>query len=185
MITIGEEEARTLLRFARARIAQELGGDVAEPPDTPAGRQPGGCFVTLRWPDGRLQGCVGTLEATAPLVVHVGRTAVGAALHDPRAEPLTPADVAALEIELSVLSPLEALTVRDEAEACARLAPGRDGVVLRWSGHHATFLPQMWERFPEPLRFLGELKEKAGLPRDFWAADLEVWCYTVTAFVDP
>jgi AMMECR1 domain-containing protein len=41
--------------------------------------------------------------------------------------------------------------VRDEADACARLQPGVDGLILAWRGRRATFLPQVWQQLPNPI----------------------------------
>jgi AMMECR1 domain-containing protein len=72
--------------------------------------------------------------------------------------------------------------VKDEADAIAKLAGLRGGVVLRHRGRRATFLPQMWERFPDAEEFVSQLKRKAGFAEDFWDPELEVWHYTVAKF---
>ena len=61
-------------------------------------------------------------------------------------------------IEVSLLSPLTPVDVRDEADAIGVLRPGIDGVVLQHGNNRGTFLPQVWESLPEPERFLTELK---------------------------
>jgi uncharacterized protein len=58
------------------------------------------------------------------------------------------------------------------------LEPGRHGLVIALGPRRATFLPQVWGSLPEPERFLGELKAKAGLPRDFWSPEMQAWRYT-------
>ncbi len=66
------------------------------------------------------------------------------------------------------------------AELLERLRPGVDGVTLAYAQHRATFLPQVWERVPEPARFLELLCEKMGLPADAWRrAHCEVSTYQV------
>jgi AMMECR1 domain-containing protein len=57
-------------------------------------------------------------------------------------------------VEVSVLSPPVPFPVRDEADACARLQPGVDGLILAWRGRRATFLPQVWQQLPNPIDFL-------------------------------
>ncbi|MCS6913081.1 MAG: AmmeMemoRadiSam system protein A [Myxococcales bacterium] len=177
-------QGQALTRFARACIRHKLGGAPAERPGGSWGEHPIATFVTLRWPDGALQGCIGSLEPRRSLLEDVSHNAVAAALWDPRARPLTLPDVERLTVEVSVLSPLQPLQVRDELEARARLRPPVDGVVLSWQGRRATFLPQMWDQLPDPERFLAALKQKAGLPRDFWHPDLQLWRYSVQRFED-
>lgn len=57
-------------------------------------------------------------------------------------------------------------------------------MVVDWAGHRATFLPQVWDQLPEPADFLAHLLRKAGLSGDFWAPDLRLYRYTVTAWED-
>ena len=63
-------------------------------------------FVTL-YRGGKLRGCVGQVENPVPLAEAVARAAINSALHDPRFPPVGVEEVASLEIEISVLSPLE------------------------------------------------------------------------------
>ena len=81
---------------------------------------------------------------------------------------------------MSLLSNLERLAFEDERDALSRLRPGTDGVVFAYGHHHSTFLPQVWEELPEPVEFLAHLKHKAGLPPDFWDAEVKLARYTVS-----
>lgn len=173
-----------LPRYARAVIAAALGGPEADRPAAPELQRTAAAFVTLRRPDGALQGCIGTIEARGPLLETVADCARGAAFRDPRGVRLSLADVADLFVEVSVLSPTERVPFVDEASARAALRPGRDGVVLRWRNHQGTFLPQMWPRLGDAANFLDELKRKAGLPMDFWSREIELSRYTVEAYTD-
>jgi AmmeMemoRadiSam system protein A len=179
------DQVRALARFARARIREELGGPPAVPPLGDWCGTTAATFVSLHWhADGRLQGCIGSLEPRRALVDDVAHNAVAAALADPRAAPLSLADVDALDVEVSVLSPLERLDAPDEAAARAALRPGVDGVVLAWGRHRATFLPQMWPYLGDAATLLRELRRKAGLPDDFWSPEMAVSRYTVESAVD-
>ncbi len=144
---------------------------------------PVACFVTLHEADThRLRGCIGTLEADLPLPQAVAYFAQQAAFHDPRFTPLALAELAATEIEISVLSPLTALRVESEAELLQRLNPGIDGLELQAGVHRATFLPQVWQQLPEPQRFVAQLKHKAGLSPDSWGQDFRWWRFSVLCF---
>jgi AmmeMemoRadiSam system protein A len=179
------EAASTLARYARGCIREALGGAPVAPPHGAVYDEPGAAFVSLHAPGGRLQGCIGTLEPRQPLVEDVAHNARGAAFHDPRGSHLMLDDVDALEVEVTVLGPLEPVPATDEASACAALRPGIDGVVLGWGGRRATFIPQMWHHFADARALLAELKQKAGLPADFWAPDVELWRYTAVVAIDP
>jgi AmmeMemoRadiSam system protein A len=173
-----------LPRYARDVIRSALGGPPAERPQGEVFERPGAAFVTLRWPDGSLQGCIGTLEPRGSLASSVSDGARSAAFHDPRGRRLTLADADALFVEVSVLSRLERIDFTDEASARAALRPGEDGVVLRCHGRQGTFLPQMWPRLGDSATFLDELKRKAGFSSRFWSPDIELLRYTVVAFTD-
>ena len=173
-----------LLSRARNAIAGSLGLATGPEPGHPALAQPGASFVTLLR-GGELRGCIGTLVAEHPLEDDVRHRALGAAFHDTRFEPVTAEEWPALSVEVSVLGAPQPLPVASEAEACLRLRPGIDGVLLAWRGHRATFLPQVWAQLPRPADFLAALKRKAGLAADFWAPDVRVSVYRVQKFSEP
>jgi AmmeMemoRadiSam system protein A len=174
---------RLLPPWARACIRQVLGGAAGERPSGPVLDDPGCSFVTLRR-GGALHGCIGSIEPRRPLVEDVARHAVAAAIFDPRATPLALEAVDALDVEVSVLSPLAPLPAADEPALLAALQPGVDGLVLR-SGHRsATFLPQVWASLPAPEEFLAHLKRKAGLPADFWEPEIAFHRFTVCKWIE-
>ncbi|HET9595340.1 MAG TPA: AmmeMemoRadiSam system protein A [Anaeromyxobacteraceae bacterium] len=179
------ERGRILVRWARARLREALGGPRAARPEGDWGEARTATFVTLRRPGGSLQGCIGSLQAVRGLVDDVAHNAVAAGLDDPRGTPLRLADVDGLQVEVSVLSPLAPVEFAGgEAGARAALRPGTDGVVLGWRGRRATLLPIMWEQLPEAGAFLAALKTKAGLPRDFWSDEVALWRYGAERFAD-
>jgi AMMECR1 domain-containing protein len=58
-----------------------------------------------------------------------------------------------------------------------------DGVIVRDSFHRATFLPQVWEKIPDPASFLDNLCYKMGARPDLWrTGHLEVLTYQVEEF---
>lgn len=174
-----DEQGETLLALARSEIADKLGMPMPKPADTAWLKKPGATFVTLtRFGD--LRGCIGSLEARRPLGLDVRENAVAAAFHDPRFWPLTRDEYDGLQVEVSLLSPAEALDVKGEVDALAALRPHIDGVVFEYGHHRSTFLPQVWEQLPQPAEFLAHLKRKAGLPADFWDDGVRLSRYTVT-----
>jgi AmmeMemoRadiSam system protein B/AmmeMemoRadiSam system protein A len=173
------DKGTTLLKLARSEIASKLGHEVPFATQASWLAEPGASFVTLTR-QGELRGCIGTLEAHRPLGVDVRENAVAAAFRDPRFMPLTRDEFDAIRVEVSLLSPTEALTVDDEASALATLRPNVDGVVFEYGHHRSTFLPQVWEQLPEPAEFMAHLKRKAGLPMDFWAEGIRLSRYSVS-----
>jgi len=141
-------------------------------------------FVTLRKADD-LRGCIGTLNAHRPLAEDVAGSAFSSAFRDPRFPPLREREFAGLSIEVSVLSPMQPLFVTSEAELLHALRPGIDGLVIEEGSHSATFLPTVWESLPKPRAFVNELRRKAGLPEDYWSANLALHTYHTETFAGP
>jgi len=173
------DKGAALLQLARAEIAQQFGLAMPLPEAASWLAEHGACFVTLTR-NGELRGCIGTLEAHRPLGQDVQENAVAAAFHDPRFMPLNRAEFDEIRVEVSLLSPTEALVVASEEHALASLRPGVDGVVFEYRHYRSTFLPQVWEQLPEPAEFMATLKRKAGLPTDFWAEEVRLSRYTVS-----
>ncbi|MCR4348174.1 MAG: AmmeMemoRadiSam system protein A [Sulfuricaulis sp.] len=169
-----------LLESARESIRKGLCGEslAVKATDYPeALRQKRATFVTLHV-EGKLHGCVGTLEARKPLVEDVVSNAWSAAFHDSRFPALTWPEFEQLEIHISILSPPEPMTFSSEADLLAQLRPHVDGLIIEDGHHRGTFLPSVWEQLPSPRDFLRQLKLKAGLNQDYWSKNIHVHRYT-------
>jgi AMMECR1 domain-containing protein len=63
------------------------------------------------------------------------------------------------------------------------LRPHVDGVILRDGLRRATFLPQVWEKIPNPANFLDRLCAKMGAKPNLWQnTKLQVYVYQVEEF---
>jgi uncharacterized protein len=171
--------ARLAADAVRVRLAV---GQLSLPALGPRLRELGASFVTLER-NGALRGCVGTLDAVRPLYRDVLRNAVRAMV-DPRLPPVTLEDWPDLDIKVSVLSPPVPVPVRDLAELLAVLRPGIDGLVLADGPRRSTFLPAVWDKLPEPQRFVAALLAKGGWQPGEWPVGLTVRRYTSTEFRD-
>lgn len=158
---------QALLIMARNAIGRRFGLPAQPVEALPKLAEPAATFVTLTQA-GQLRGCIGSLEAYRPLATDIVENAAAAAFHDPRFSPLSAEEFARTNVEVSLLTPAEAMTFTDEADALSRLRPGIDGVILTRGRRRATFLPQVWESLPTPRQFMAQLKLKAGLPADYW-----------------
>ena len=184
------EQGRILLALARKTIAEELGRtadpdhswSLAEALKDKAFSRRLATFVTLHL-DGQLRGCIGTLTACEAVAENVRRNAINAAFQDPRFTPLAAAELAKIDIEVSVLTAPQPLAYGNGAYLPGCLRPGIDGVIIRKGLVAATFLPQVWDQLPHPEDFLARLCQKAGLPSRAWQDnDLEVSIYQVQYF---
>ncbi len=139
-------------------------------------------FVTLTR-EARLRGCIGSLVAQLPLAQDIILRASSAAHEDPRFPPLEKHELKDLTIEISVLSIPQPLVCEDRGALPAALQPEVDGVILTYGKMRATFLPQVWERVPDPVQFLAMLCRKASLPANAWRElPLQFSTYAVFSF---
>ena len=173
----------TLIQVAKDAIQHGLkertAPEIAAQGYEPALREQRASFVTLTI-EGRLRGCIGALEAARPLVRDVSLHAYSAAFRDPRFPPVDHADASQLHIHISILSLPTPIQFRSEAELCALLRPGSDGLIIALGSRRATFLPSVWETLPDPKEFLSRLKMKGDFPQD--AEHYEAWRYTTESF---
>jgi uncharacterized protein len=154
---------RPLLRRARAAIARAIGVDPGDRPlfpDSIPGHLHAGAFVTIRI-NGKLRGCIGYPEPDLPLLEVVERCAVSAALSDPRFPSLSAAELDEVDLELSLLGPIE--PVLDIAE----IVVGRHGLIVESRRHRGLLLPQVAVEWKwNAAEFAAQTCIKAGLPRD-------------------
>jgi AmmeMemoRadiSam system protein B/AmmeMemoRadiSam system protein A len=169
---------RTLLGLARSAVGEALGHGSVAVPDDPWLRERRATFVTLTQ-EGRLRGCIGSLQPMRPLGEDVVANAANAALADRRFSPLSAGELPTIEMEVSLLSVPTLVQFADADGLLAQLRPGLDGVILAADGRRGTYLPQVWESLPDPVRFLASLKEKAGIPADTRLTRCQVWRYQV------
>jgi len=183
---ISDEEKKILLRLARQSLEAAVNQQAAPRLDrqelTSKLKEPGASFVTLTI-RGMLRGCVGTLEPYQSLAEDVCEHAVAAGLQDFRFPPVRPEEIAQIEIEVSRLTMPQPLQYSTPETLVEKLRPGIDGVVLRDGMRRATFLPQVWEKLPDPVEFLEHLCAKMGAEPGIWKRKkLEVLVYQVEEF---
>ncbi len=182
-----DNEQLSLLDIARRSIQNGFAsGNALQIDDKQLGEKLGiksAVFITLtRF--GKLRGCVGSLEPTEPLAQAIANSAFNAAFKDKRFEALQVAELEALQIEISVLSDMEALSVDSRQALLEALQPGIDGLLLEDQGCRSTFLPKVWEKIESPAIFLEQLMQKAGLPETHWSNTIRLHRYQTTSFAE-
>ena len=166
MLQLDDESKRELLQRARLAIAHAIGADLIPNhqsliPGSTTGLY-AGAFVTLRM-HGELRGCIGYPEPELPLREVIDRCAVSAAISDPRFPAVGVDEWSYIDIEISVLGPIE--RVADISEVVV----GRHGLVVELGRHRGLLLPQVaTERNWTAPEFAAETCMKAGLSRDAW-----------------
>lgn len=186
-MTLPPEARLALLDIARRSLAR--GAQSGRPLDVgPLALEapliaPGASFVTL-YVEGMLRGCIGSLEPHRPLAEDVAENAFGAGFRDPRFPPVQHGELGELAISITLVGSAQPVPARTEAELLETVRPGIDGLTLELGARRATFLPAVWEQLPEPRAFLQQLRRKAGLPRDFWSAELRFSRYQTLSFAE-
>jgi len=166
-------EGTLLVHCARNAIESRLAGKGFTPPSlvTPNLEEKRGVFVTLldTMKGGALRGCIGNPFPEKPLLSLTPETAIEAATMDPRFNAITRDDLPRLIVEVSILSPLETLHVREPLELSQRVEVGKHGLLVEGRGMRSILLPQVAidEGF-DSEEFLAQCCLKAGLLPDAW-----------------
>jgi AmmeMemoRadiSam system protein A len=181
---MNDDRGPVLLALARASIASALGQTCFADQSAPWLREKGACFVTLKQ-GGALRVCVGDMEGRRSLLEAVMAAARAAAFEDLRFPPLSASELAITRIEISLLSALEPMAALSEAEALRHIRPHVDGLLLESGRHRGIFLPQVWGSAPDARDFLCLLRQKAGLPPDFWSDEIRLYRFQVTKCGEP
>jgi len=178
--TLGDREKKALLALARKSVetaVREHRLTDLPPSDMPALLEERGAFVTLR-EKGELRGCIGQVSASKTLASTVREVAALAALRDSRFQPVQASELASLDYEISVLSPLRHVMNVQEIQV------GRDGLLMKNGPIEGLLLPQVpveqhWDRGT----FLEETCRKAGLPSGAWKSpQTDVFAFTALVF---
>jgi AmmeMemoRadiSam system protein A len=173
------EEKKILLNTARLSIQSHFRDVVISDADYetfPTLKRELGAFVTIKI-NGELRGCIGYIVGHLPLYETIAEVAKQAAFGDPRFKQLTEEEFENIQVEISVLSPFEAIESYDEIEV------GKHGLMLD-EGGRAVLLPQVaTEHNYNRSEFLTALCHKAGLYGDYWKERmLKIKVFTALVF---
>jgi AmmeMemoRadiSam system protein A len=164
IMALSSIDKQTLLTIARSSIKAAIEGESIPPLFilTQDLERPSGTFVTLKIDD-ELRGCIGYIEPIYPLAQAVQETAIKAATEDPRFMPVAPEELDHIQIEISVLFPIEKVTDVSEIEI------GKHGLVVELGSRKGLLLPQVATEYGwTPKEFLNQTSLKAGLSEYGW-----------------
>ena len=173
------EEKKFLIELVRSTIAAELKINYPKPKRPVSGRlqDPLGAFVTLR-ENGELRGCIGNIMADQPLEGTIKRMAIESAFYDPRFEPMAPDEFNRMDVEISILGPVEKVADIQMIEI------GIHGLIIKQGRNQGLLLPQValeyqWDR----TKFLEHTCQKAALPRNAWKdSRTEIFYFSALVF---
>jgi AmmeMemoRadiSam system protein A len=184
-VLIPPAERARLLGLARVAVAVAAGALPGAALDDALAAEPlpdrrAGAFVTLT-EDGELRGCMGNLDAENPAWASVVDAARWAARGDLRFLGVEPGELAAMDIDVSILGPIACL---DDPSA---FRPGTDGIVVRRGGRRGLLLPEVADSVGRgPTDMLAACCGKAGLSSDAWRdPGTELWVFRTHRFGGP
>lgn len=165
MHCLSESDRKNILELARQAVVEAVSARrlLPEIPNQGLFEQSCGVFVTLHV-NGKLRGCIGVIEPKEKLGVSIVRCAASAALEDPRFSPMQPDELPRLQVEISLLSPLQPIQPE-------RIEIGKHGLLIEQGFHRGLLLPQVAvEHRLGREQFLKETCHKAGLSSEAWKA---------------
>ena len=175
---LSDDEKRLLKEIALTSIKDSLAGKEIShsSPLTTHLSAKCGAFVSLH-KHGRLRGCIGHFGEDIPLHKIVAEMARAAAFEDPRFMPVTADELADIDIEISVLTPMRRIESLDEFEL------HRHGIYIRKGYRSGTFLPQVADEVNwTKEEFVSHCaQDKAGIGWDGWK-DAELYVYEAIVF---
>ncbi|MBP5475806.1 MAG: TIGR00296 family protein, partial [Methanomicrobium sp.] len=177
MRLLTDEEGKIALAAAKFavydKVAKTANTEKAAPPDISdyeIFNEKRGVFVTLT-EEGELRGCIGYPYPVLPLGEALHDAAVSAAVRDPRFMPVRENELAAIEFEVTILTPPELLTC-SAAERPKNIEVGRHGLIIKDRGMSGLLLPQVATEYGwDAEEFLMHTCIKAGTDRDAWKRD--------------
>lgn len=176
---IEKNYSKYVLETAKKSIISEMNGEEYIPRQIPSVlTEYGASFVTLKL-NGELRGCIGSIYPTKPLILDIIDNAANAAFRDSRFAPLGEEELDRLELSVSILSAIERINFKDERDLLSKIYP--HGVIIAEKDKRAVYLPVVWEQLPDREIFLNSLKEKAGLPPNYFSKTIEAYKFSATS----
>ncbi|MGC8562778.1 MAG: TIGR00296 family protein [Thermoplasmata archaeon] len=145
-----------------------------------------GVFTTLTTSSGELRGCIGFPEPVYPLGEAVIKSAIAAAVNDPRFPPVTKEEMDDITVEVSLLSKPSPVVVKNRKELPSVIKVGRDGLIAERGPYSGLLLPQVAvDEKMDQVAFLNAICWKAGMEPDCWKdSDTTISTFTAEVFYE-
>jgi len=178
-VGLRDSEKKELLKIARTTLERHIRNEKIPEfkPTTDKLKEKRGVFVTLK-KHGDLRGCIGYVEGIKSVVEAVKENAINSSTNDPRFPPVQPSELKDIDIEITVMTPLEKISDPSVIEV------GRHGILIKKGIYQGLLLPQVateygWNR----EEFLAHTCRKAGLPLNAWQdKDIEIYIFSGEVF---
>lgn len=151
----------TMEHYVRTGTMPDLPGNLPEELQ----KRRAGTFVSIK-KNGRLRGCIGTIQAVQPSIAEeIRQNAVSACSRDPRFDPVTPEELEQLTVSVDVLGETERIASTEELDV------KRYGVIVTCGYRRGLLLPNL-EGVDTVEQQIAIAREKAGI-REEEAVTLE------------
>lgn len=177
---ITDKEKQIIKETAKKTVEAKARGKKTPPPPTGGVFDiKTGIFVTIK-KNKILRGCIGYIKGVFPLGKAVIEMAESAGFSDPRFPPVSESELAKIDFEISVLSPLEKI----ELHEIEKIEVGKHGIYLKNGYSSGLLLPQVaveysWNRD----EFLNQTCIKAGLPKEAYKSEnTEIYIFSAEIF---
>ncbi len=171
MYAFSDEDGKFAVRTARRVVEEYLKtSSVPQIVFPPKFNEKSGVFTTIsRYPSHELRGCIGYPEPVYPLKEALVRSAIAAAIDDPRFPPVRYEELDGLVFEVSLLTPPEEIRVKKRKHLLKEVKIGVHGLIAERGFYRGLLLPQVPVEWGWDTReFLEQTCWKAGLPMDCW-----------------
>ncbi|MCL4447023.1 MAG: TIGR00296 family protein [Candidatus Thermoplasmatota archaeon] len=145
-----------------------------------------GVFTTLTKTSGELRGCIGFPEPVYPLGEAVIKSAISAAVNDPRFSPVSKEEMDDIIVEVSLLSKPNILAVKNRKDLPSVIKVGRDGLIAERDSYSGLLLPQVAvDEKMDQKGFLNAVCWKAGMEPDCWKdSDTSISTFSAEVFYE-
>ncbi len=176
---LNNHEKQELLKIARQTVINTVTTQpqVSYKSKFPIFDEKRGAFVTIH-KNNQLRGCIGFIQAVKSLLETIIEMAEAAAVSDPRFTPVQTDEIPEIEIEISVLSPLQKITDIDN------IIIGTHGLYVEKDYHKGLLLPQVATEYNwDTISFLEHTCRKAGLPNNAWKdKNAQIYIFSADVF---
>ncbi len=168
-----------IIKLARISIKQAFVNQNVEIKYDRVFDEKGASFVTLE-KNGNLRGCIGSIIQYRPLIKDLIMNAKSSAFNDPRFTPVIENEIEDIKINVSLLSSPSLIEFKNEKELLDKINKDIDGIIIQDGNYRAVYLPSVWEQIKDKKDFLNSLKQKAGLPYNYFSDTFKAYRFHTT-----
>ncbi len=174
----------SILNLARSAILDNLGSDVDdfELDSLPSILENKGASYVRLSINGQLRGEFGSPLTHEHLSQSIRQCAYRAAFSDPKFQPLKANELPMLDVEVSLVTPLEAIDAHSVAELGDCIIPTIDGLHVATNYGDFSMFPDAWAAHSNTRMFITQLMRKAYIDPREWNDDYKWYKFQTLTF---